>query len=374
MLLDAKRGDIGSTARAYATAYLEPRPGPPPLADASRSARYRGGLDRAVPADLSALRSGHLPPRADVELGRRRPSGPDPLGRQAALAPRRRARPRVGSRPGRRARDVERRRRRRRDVSAGSRRGPACDAAGHPPPAGRRSTGSDAGRRGSRVHQVVRRAGLVAASRSVIYAFRRPTPRTGAQRPEARRPGSQPRSGKPPAGEAGDVAAAAEGGPGLARIRKERIRATAERCRAVRYPPRRVHRLILWLASLAVASSPGSAWPPAHHPASRPGRTTRSRRTTAPCSPRGMRHPPPGREHHQADDGARRSRACTPGRGRHRPTRGHRDRRVNALPPPGERVTVRDLAVGALVPSANDAATALALHVGQGSVAASSRS
>jgi serine-type D-Ala-D-Ala carboxypeptidase (penicillin-binding protein 5/6) len=35
---------------------------------------------------------------------------------------------------------------------------------------------------------------------------------------------------------------------------------------------------------------------------------------------------------------------------------------------PGERVTVRDLAVGALVPSANDAALALALYVGRGSV------
>jgi serine-type D-Ala-D-Ala carboxypeptidase (penicillin-binding protein 5/6) len=36
---------------------------------------------------------------------------------------------------------------------------------------------------------------------------------------------------------------------------------------------------------------------------------------------------------------------------------------------PGELVTVRDLALGALVPSANDAAMALALYVGNGSVA-----
>lgn len=35
---------------------------------------------------------------------------------------------------------------------------------------------------------------------------------------------------------------------------------------------------------------------------------------------------------------------------------------------PGERLTVGDLAIAALVPSANDAATALALHVGNGSV------
>ncbi len=34
----------------------------------------------------------------------------------------------------------------------------------------------------------------------------------------------------------------------------------------------------------------------------------------------------------------------------------------------GERLTVRDLAIAALVPSANDAATALALHVGEGSL------
>ena len=35
---------------------------------------------------------------------------------------------------------------------------------------------------------------------------------------------------------------------------------------------------------------------------------------------------------------------------------------------PGERMSVRDLSIAALVPSANDAATALAVHVGRGSV------
>jgi orotidine-5'-phosphate decarboxylase len=34
VIADAKRGDIGSTTRAYAAAYLEPREGEPPLADA----------------------------------------------------------------------------------------------------------------------------------------------------------------------------------------------------------------------------------------------------------------------------------------------------------------------------------------------------
>jgi len=42
VLLDAKRGDIGSTARAYATAYLEPRDGGEPLADAMTASPYLG--------------------------------------------------------------------------------------------------------------------------------------------------------------------------------------------------------------------------------------------------------------------------------------------------------------------------------------------
>src|SRR5207244_3981702 len=42
VLADAKRGDIGSTARAYATAYLEPRGDEPPLADALTVNLYLG--------------------------------------------------------------------------------------------------------------------------------------------------------------------------------------------------------------------------------------------------------------------------------------------------------------------------------------------
>jgi orotidine-5'-phosphate decarboxylase len=42
VLLDAKRGDIGSTARAYAAAYLEPRNGDPALADAVTASPYLG--------------------------------------------------------------------------------------------------------------------------------------------------------------------------------------------------------------------------------------------------------------------------------------------------------------------------------------------
>jgi orotidine-5'-phosphate decarboxylase len=42
VLADAKRADIGSTSRAYAAAYLEPRAGEPPLADALTVNPYLG--------------------------------------------------------------------------------------------------------------------------------------------------------------------------------------------------------------------------------------------------------------------------------------------------------------------------------------------
>ena len=42
VIADAKRGDIGSTARAYATAFLEPRDGEPPLSDAVTLNPYLG--------------------------------------------------------------------------------------------------------------------------------------------------------------------------------------------------------------------------------------------------------------------------------------------------------------------------------------------
>jgi orotidine-5'-phosphate decarboxylase len=54
VLLDAKRGDIGSTARAYAVAYLEPRDGLPPLADAMTASPYLG--DDSVDPLLAASR------------------------------------------------------------------------------------------------------------------------------------------------------------------------------------------------------------------------------------------------------------------------------------------------------------------------------
>ena len=54
VLLDAKRGDIGSTARAYAAAYLEPRDGGAPLADAMTASPYLG--DDSVEPLLAACR------------------------------------------------------------------------------------------------------------------------------------------------------------------------------------------------------------------------------------------------------------------------------------------------------------------------------
>ena len=55
------------------------------------------------------------------------------------------------------------------------------------------------------------------------------------------------------------------------------------------------------------------------------------------------------------------------------PAGGDADRRVDALAATRERVTVRDLAIGASRQSANDAATALAFHAGHGSLSASLR-
>jgi orotidine-5'-phosphate decarboxylase len=57
VILDAKRGDIGSTARAYATAYLAPRDGAPPLADATTVNPYLGG-DSVEPFLLACRRYG----------------------------------------------------------------------------------------------------------------------------------------------------------------------------------------------------------------------------------------------------------------------------------------------------------------------------
>jgi len=58
VILDAKRGDIGSTARAYAAAYLESPNGKPPLADAVTRSTGIGALlsgSAALSASTAAL-------------------------------------------------------------------------------------------------------------------------------------------------------------------------------------------------------------------------------------------------------------------------------------------------------------------------------
>jgi len=57
VIADAKRGDIGSTARAYAAAFLEPRAGAPPLADAVTVNPYLGS-DSIEPFLAAARREG----------------------------------------------------------------------------------------------------------------------------------------------------------------------------------------------------------------------------------------------------------------------------------------------------------------------------
>jgi orotidine-5'-phosphate decarboxylase len=57
VVADAKRGDIGSTSRAYAEAFLEPRDDGPPLADAMTASPYLG-LDSVEPFLAACRRHG----------------------------------------------------------------------------------------------------------------------------------------------------------------------------------------------------------------------------------------------------------------------------------------------------------------------------
>jgi orotidine-5'-phosphate decarboxylase len=57
VLLDGKRGDIGPTARAYSAAFLEPRDGAYPLADAMTASPYLG-LDSVEPFLAACRRHG----------------------------------------------------------------------------------------------------------------------------------------------------------------------------------------------------------------------------------------------------------------------------------------------------------------------------
>ena len=199
VIADAKRGDIGSTARAYATAFLEPREG-----DAARGRRHRQPvygkrLRRAVPRRLRAPRRRPLLPRQDVEPGRCRGAGSRPLRRAAALAARRRARRRrgapassasTGSPPS--APSSGRRTRARSPRRGGCCRG-RCSC----------SRRRRAGREPGRPRAGVRRRGRVGARQRLALGHLRPRAGGGDWRPPPppRRSGSPPRSGPRPAGD-----------------------------------------------------------------------------------------------------------------------------------------------------------------------------
>ena len=173
VLVDAKRGDIGSTSRAYAEAFLEPRDGGAPLADAMTASPYLGH-DSVEPFLAASRRHG----AGVFFLVRTSNSGAADVQDLAmsdgrpAVESRRGARARVGRAVAGRVGDVEHRRSRRGDASPrrlGGEAAPAAFAASCSPAWVRRARH----RRTSLVHS---RAGpasaLVTASRSVIYAYR----------------------------------------------------------------------------------------------------------------------------------------------------------------------------------------------------------
>ena len=204
--------------------------------------------------------------------------------------------------------------------------------------------GATPGRRRAGVHE---RPGERARQRVPVGDLRVPrrARRTTGAPPRAPRPrGSRPPSGRRPAGEpsARGAAAGVDYAAGVMRL-----------------------GLAVAVAALAVCAS------------------AQGRRAAGPGA--GVRRPELGRrphargarrgraagdgEHHEADDRARRARAPLARRRRDRARGRGTGRRVDARPSRGTAVTVRDLLIGTLVPSANDAATALAVAAG-GSAAA----
>ena len=124
VIADGKRGDIGSTARAYATAYLEPRDERAPLADALTVNTYLGGDSSSLPAGAACTErasSASCAPRTPARATSRSwccPTG----GASGSTWPSSWA---SGGLSDRRARLRVRRRRRRRDRPARGRRGQA---------------------------------------------------------------------------------------------------------------------------------------------------------------------------------------------------------------------------------------------------------
>ena len=208
VIADGKRGDIGSTARAYATAYLEPQDEREPLADALTVNTYLGG--DSIEPFLQACR---LHGAGIFCLVRTSNAGAADV-QELALSDGRRVWHQVAELVGewggadRRARPLERRRRRRRNRPARGRRGQAAAAAGcAAPKAGRGAQGATAADV-ARAFTSGPASALVTASRSVIFAYRGGKA-TGAPRPGPRRRACAQRSGRSRAGEAAQRTACA---------------------------------------------------------------------------------------------------------------------------------------------------------------------
>ena len=185
VLADAKRGDIGSTSRAYAAAYLEPREDQPPLADAMTVNPYLG-RDSLEPLIAACRREGAgifcLVKTSNEGVADIQDLA---LRRAPALAARGPARRGVGRGSRRRARPLQRRRGRRRDPSARDRRGSAssCPQAVLLLP-GVGAQGATPGRRRARLHERPGERARRRLPRRCCTPSGRPTT-TGGQRPRA---------------------------------------------------------------------------------------------------------------------------------------------------------------------------------------------
>ena len=154
VLMDAKRGDIGSTSRAYAEAYLEPRDVGSPLADAMTASPYLG-LDSVEPFLAACRRHGagvfflvRTSNAGAADVQDLAMSDGNPLWHHVAHLVHEWGEPLVGD-----VRDVEHRRRRRGDAPAGGLRGASpAPALAHAAPRCR-CTGCDPGRRRAGFHR-----------------------------------------------------------------------------------------------------------------------------------------------------------------------------------------------------------------------------
>ena len=171
VIADAKRGDIGSTAEAYAQAWIYRRDGGPPVADAITVSPYLGGdsLEPFFAADTTAPESSSSPTRRirAAPTSRRRswptaapcgsappsssPAGVRPSSASRASRPSARSSARPGPRPS--------------PGPATSCRTSRCSCRASAPRAARRATCQAA----FRDHPA---GGLIVAARSVIYAWR----------------------------------------------------------------------------------------------------------------------------------------------------------------------------------------------------------